>query len=181
VAVNVAPMQLRESGFVDEFLAHLEQGCGPGWGLDVEITESVLHDDCGEEIRKLAVLRGHGVKVAIDDFGTGYSSLHRLATLPVDALKIDRSFVDKLGSPSGNTLVRIIVAMARAFRMTTIGEGVETLAQLEQLRQLGCDQSQGFLHARPQGRQAVAELLRGGAGSLLVPSETRPEPRDGVA
>jgi len=181
VAVNVAPAQLREADFLEEFLAHLDRCGGAGWGLDVEITESALHDDCAEEIHKLAVLRGHGVKVAIDDFGTGYSSLHRLATLPVDTLKIDRSFVGKLGTPAGSTLVRIIIAMARAFRMNTVGEGVENSAQLEVLRQLGCDQSQGFLHARPQGRQAVAEFLSRGDGALLLPSKARPEPRDGVA
>jgi EAL domain-containing protein (putative c-di-GMP-specific phosphodiesterase class I) len=90
------------------------------------------------------------VQVSIDDFGTGYSSLARLAALPIDTLKIDRSFVSVLpGNPARTALVRTIVDLATALNMTTVAEGVETNSQLEVLRRVGCQQFQGYLHSRP--------------------------------
>ena len=119
-------------------------------GVDIEITESMLMQDLELSIRKLAQLREAGISVAIDDFGTGYSSLRLLARLPVDTLKIDRSFVqDITESPSAMTLVSTIVSLARAFGMGTVAEGVETAEQLDILRLSGCDQAQGHLLARP--------------------------------
>jgi EAL domain-containing protein (putative c-di-GMP-specific phosphodiesterase class I) len=101
--------------------------------------------------------------VAIDDFGTGYSSLSRLAELPVDMLKIDRSFVSQLTtSGAGRTVAETIIALGRAFNMTTVAEGVETREQLEILVQLGCDQSQGYLHSRPLPVADIESMLRAG-------------------
>ena len=116
----------------------------------LEITESVLLD--AEVIgHRLHQLRALGVRLAIDDFGTGYSSLSYLTRLPVDVVKIDRSFVERLGGPAEDeVLVRAVVQLARSLGLRSVGEGVETASQLERLRSLGCDAGQGFLFGRPQ-------------------------------
>jgi EAL domain-containing protein (putative c-di-GMP-specific phosphodiesterase class I) len=116
----------------------------------LEITESVLLD--AEAIgHRLQQLRALGVLLAIDDFGTGYSSLSYLTRLPVDIVKIDRSFVERLGGPpSDEVLVRAVVDLARSLALRSVGEGVETTAQLERLRSFGCDAAQGYLFGRPQ-------------------------------
>jgi EAL domain-containing protein (putative c-di-GMP-specific phosphodiesterase class I) len=118
--------------------------------LDIEITESMLMHDLELSIRKLTQLREAGLGVAIDDFGTGYSSLRLLAKLPVDTLKIDKSFVQSIAdTPNVATLVSTIVSLARAFNMKTVAEGVETAEQLQKLRHMKCDQAQGYLFSRP--------------------------------
>jgi EAL domain-containing protein (putative c-di-GMP-specific phosphodiesterase class I) len=143
-------------------------GSTQDWGLDIEITEGALQEDAPAEVGKLRQLRAQGVRVAIDDFGTGYSSLARLAALPVDTLKIDRSFVARsLDGASGGSLVRTIIALARALEMTTVAEGVEKPEELELLRQLGCDKSQGFLHSPALPADAFAAILRDGKGALM--------------
>ncbi len=116
-------------------------------------------------IRKLAQLREAGIGIAIDDFGTGYSSLRLLARLPVDTLKVDRSFIQSIGdTPNVMTLVSTIVSLARAFNMYTVAEGVETAEQLQILRAMKCDQAQGFLFGRPTPASdvpaAIARLSR---------------------
>ena len=114
----------------------------------------------------MAHLRTCGARIAIDDFGTGYSSLSRLSSLPVDTLKIDRSFVRQLPeSAQGLTLVQTVVSLAQAFAMTTVAEGVETQAQFDLLRDAGCTQSQGYLHSRPVSAEAFTALLRDGGSS----------------
>jgi diguanylate cyclase (GGDEF)-like protein len=168
IAVNIAPIQLRQPDFAAEFLDHLQSCNEAGFGLDIEITEGVLREDSIDDIRKLTTLRRQGVKVAIDDFGTGYSSLARLSALPIDTLKIDRSFVSTLGSPSGRTLVKTIISLAKAFGMTTIGEGVETHEQLDALWSMGCDESQGFLHSKALPARELATVLAQGQGNLLL-------------
>ena len=116
----------------------------------LEITESVFLDT--EAIgHRLHQLRALGVLLAIDDFGTGYSSLSYLTRLPVDIVKIDRSFVERLGGPPGDeVLVRAVVQLARSLGLRSVGEGVETPAQLERLQSFGCDAAQGYLFGRPQ-------------------------------
>ncbi len=150
--------------------------CSRGWacelsGLDVEITEGALQEDSEAEIRKLKVLQAAGARIAIDDFGTGYSSLARLSSLPVDTLKIDRSFVSRLpDEKSGRTLVSTIISLARAMNMTVVAEGVETTEQLGVLWEMGCDQSQGYLHSKPVNREELAQLLEHGKGKLMLPA-----------
>jgi diguanylate cyclase (GGDEF)-like protein len=160
VAINVSPWQLRRGGFADQVLARLNgRETFPG-GLDLEITESALLQDPDETTRKLALLRASGVGIAIDDFGTGYSSLSRLSMLPVDTLKIDRSFTS--GLPANDislALVTTIIALARTFRLVTVAEGVETLDQFETLRKLGCEQSQGYLHGKPQPYEEITRRM----------------------
>jgi EAL domain-containing protein (putative c-di-GMP-specific phosphodiesterase class I) len=132
----------------------------------------MLLEDSAIEIKKLQELRAAGVRVAIDDFGTGYSSLSRLSELPVDTLKIDRSFVSRLPQDhSGKTLVQTIVGLACAFKMDTVAEGVETVAQLDALREIGCDQLQGYLMSKPVSRDEFASLLEHGNGHMLLPAE----------
>jgi diguanylate cyclase (GGDEF)-like protein len=160
VAVNCSPMQLRRSGFTEQVLDVIEGWTGDGWGLDLEITESLLIDPESAEVLKLRALRNAGVRVAIDDFGTGYSSLSRLSDLPVDTLKIDRSFINGLpGDRASARLVPTVISLARAFDLITVAEGVETRAQFNFLERAGCVQSQGFLHAQPMPAAALESLL----------------------
>jgi diguanylate cyclase (GGDEF)-like protein len=160
VAVNCSPLQLRRSGFVEQVLEIAGDWTGNGWGLDLEITESLLIDPESAEVLKLRTLRNAGVRVAIDDFGTGYSSLSRLSDLPVDTLKIDRSFINGLpGDRAAARLVPTVINLARAFDLTTVAEGVETRAQLNFLQRAGCEQSQGFLHAQPMPAAALEQML----------------------
>jgi len=160
VAVNCSPLQLRRTGFAELVLEIIADWTGGGWGLDLEITESMLIDPESAEVLKLRTLRGAGVRVAIDDFGTGYSSLSRLSDLPVDTLKIDRSFINGLPSDRASArLVPTVINLARAFDLTTVAEGVETRAQLNFLQRAGCMQSQGYLHAQPMPATALELLL----------------------
>jgi diguanylate cyclase (GGDEF)-like protein len=170
IAVNVSPVQLREPDFAERFVR------AAGWmeaergGLDIEITEGALLDDPEALSDTLQSLRAVGAQISIDDFGTGYSSLSRLSKLPVDALKIDRTFTSRLGGDeSSQAVVSTIVSLARAFKLNTVAEGVETTAQLDILRALGCQQSQGYLHAPPVPREQFEALLvaglAGGAGT----------------
>jgi EAL domain-containing protein (putative c-di-GMP-specific phosphodiesterase class I) len=143
-------LQLRRRDFVERLLASAEPAGNRGCGVDIEITESMLMHDLELSIRKLARLREAGIGVAIDDFGTGYSSLRLLARLPVDTLKVDRSFVQGIAdTPNVMTLVSTVVSLARAFGMKTVAEGVETPEQLGILRAMQCDQAQGYLFGRP--------------------------------
>jgi diguanylate cyclase (GGDEF)-like protein len=176
VAVNCSPLQLRRRGFAEQVFAAIEGWSGGGWGLDLEITESLLIDPDASEVGKLRELRNAGVGVAIDDFGTGYSSLSRLSDLPIDTLKIDRSFINGLpGDRASARLVPTVINLARAFDLVTVAEGVETRAQLNFLARAGCVQSQGFLHAKPMPAAALELLLsRTRQETLAAGSESLP-------
>jgi EAL domain-containing protein (putative c-di-GMP-specific phosphodiesterase class I) len=150
IAVNVSPLQLRNQSFVAEIRQAVSVAPGAAAGLELEITESVIMQDVNHSIDSLLAIRALGVTIAIDDFGTGFSSLNYLAKLPVDALKIDRSFVVEMVSPTGGlTLVSVIINLAHALKLNTVAEGVETEEQLRQLRLLGCDEMQGYLFGKP--------------------------------
>ena len=169
VAVNVSTIQLRRPDFADRFLQVLAPWADSARGLDIEITEGALFDDCAAEVQKLQRLRAAGVRVAIDDFGTGYSSLSRLSDLPIDTLKIDRSFVSRLPDDSlGRTLVATIISLAHAFGMSVVAEGVETEEQLAALRDMDSDEAQGFLMSKPVTRDAFTELLEKGQRAPIV-------------
>jgi diguanylate cyclase (GGDEF)-like protein len=170
IAVNVSPTELRRPDFVQRFLDLTQSWASARCGLDVEITEGALLDDCAAEVQKLMALRAAGVRVAIDDFGTGYSSLSRLSELPIDTLKIDRSFINRLPADrAGETLVSTIITLAHAFGMSVVAEGVETPEQQDMLCKLGCDELQGFLLSRPLDPDRFLELLTQGRGRLLSP------------
>jgi diguanylate cyclase (GGDEF)-like protein len=150
IAVNVSPLQLRNRSFVAEIEQALSIGEGAGAGLELEITESLIMEDVNHSIVSLLAIRALGVTVAIDDFGTGFSSLSYLSKLPVDTLKIDRSFVvDMVAGTGGLTLVSVIINLAHALKLNVVAEGVATEEQLRQLRLLHCDEMQGFLFGKP--------------------------------
>jgi diguanylate cyclase (GGDEF)-like protein len=150
IAVNVSPLQLRNQNFVAEIQQAVSVAADAAAGLQLEITESVIMQDVNHSIGSLLAIRALGVAIAIDDFGTGFSSLSYLAKLPVDTLKIDRSFVVEMVSAAGGlTLVSVIINLAHALNLNTVAEGVETEEQLRQLRSLGCDEMQGYLFGKP--------------------------------
>jgi len=149
IAVNVSPLQLRARGFVEEIRKVLGIDPQAAAGLELEITESLIMADVQLSIASLRAIRATGVTVAIDDFGTGFSSLSYLAKLPIDALKIDRSFIVEMTTgPEGLALVSTIINLAHSLRMTVVAEGVETEEQSRLLRLLGCDEMQGFLYSK---------------------------------
>ena len=150
IAVNVSPLQLRNKNFVAEIEQAVSAAADAATGLQLEITESLIMQDVDNSIVSLLAIRALGVTIAIDDFGTGFSSLSYLAKLPVDTLKIDRSFVTEMVSGAGGlTLVSVIINLAHELKLNTVAEGVETEEQLRQLRLLGCDEMQGYLYGKP--------------------------------
>ena len=149
LAVNVSPRQLRYRGFIDEIKQVIGIDAHAAAGLELEITETVIMEDIKGSIASLQAIRAMGVAIAIDDFGTGFSSLSYLAKLPVDTLKIDRSFVaDMTGTPEGQALVSTIIALAHSLKLKVVAEGVETEGQSRLLRLSDCDEMQGFLFSR---------------------------------
>src|SRR3984885_2201140 len=161
IAVNVSPQQLRRHDLASHFLQTASARSDAEYGLDIEIVEGALLDDSTSIIAQLQALRAAGVRVAIDDFGTGYSSLSRLSQLPIDMLKIDRSFTSRLGmDETSATVVSTIIQLAKAFGMITCAEGVETKQQLEILKTLGCQQAQGYLFSRAVPIDDGERLLR---------------------
>jgi diguanylate cyclase (GGDEF)-like protein len=170
IAVNVSVQQFTRDGFVDSVLRTLwQQGVKPQQ-LELEITESFLMRDVDTTRAALQRLGAAGLSLSIDDFGTGYSSLGYLRQFPVDALKIDRSFVNDL--PVNSDAVAIcgaILAMARELKLIVIAEGVETDAQLEFLRAHGCDQAQGYLISRPIRAQELEQRIAADPRFILLP------------
>ncbi|MGI5242345.1 EAL domain-containing protein [Dactylosporangium sp. CA-139066] len=150
VSVNVSARQFRSPDFAQWVLAEVERlGLPPG-GLLLEMTESLLLHDDGEVAAELAALRQAGVRIAIDDFGTGFSSLSYLRRLPVDVLKLDKSFIDTVVSSSEQyAVVNMIVQLARLLKLQVVAEGIETAAERELLVEMGCDHGQGYLFSRP--------------------------------
>jgi len=162
VAVNVSAVQLRRKGFVEQLLELRERRlrAATGFGLDLEITETTLLQNLEGTSQRLRELRAAGFRIALDDFGTGYSSLGLLSQLPVDLLKIDRSFIKGLpGDPASRVLAESIIRLASAFKLITVAEGIETEQQLEAVRKLGCCLSQGYLHHAPMSRRDLEEVL----------------------
>jgi diguanylate cyclase (GGDEF)-like protein len=160
IAVNVSPRQFQWEGIVERLLAIIEaSGVSPGL-LQIELTESAIMKDSDGARRKLSELQRHGISLSVDDFGTGHSSLASLQSFPIDTLKIDRSFVERSETQEGIAILRAIVLMAHALRMTVVAEGVETEAQLALLRKIGCDHAQGFLLAYPVVADEIPALLQ---------------------
>ncbi len=146
IAVNVSSLQLRSLGFLKELKEAIGDDPLAAASLELEITESLAIEDIKTSIPTLQAIRNMGVSIAIDDFGTGFSSLSYLGRLPVDALKIDRSFIIEMTSgPNGLALVSTIITLAHALKLKVVAEGVETEEQSRLLRLLGCDEMQGFL------------------------------------
>lgn len=179
VSVNVSARQLQDPSFVDDVSDALARARLDPGALVLEITESVLVSEMAPIGAVLERIRQLGVHLALDDFGTGYSSLLYLKGLPIDRLKVDRSFVAGLGtSTEDTTIVATVVDLAHKLGLAVVAEGVETEAELQAVRQMGCDQAQGFLLARPVPPESLPHPLTarapGAAGAPGVPCESGP-------
>jgi len=160
IAVNVSALQLRNRAFFDEVRQLVEGHAEALAGLELEITESLIMEDVKHSINSLEALRTLGLTIAIDDFGTGFSSLSYLSKLPVDTLKIDRSFVtDMTLTPQGLALVSTIINLAHALKLKVVAEGVETQEQERLLRLLNCDEMQGYLFSKPVAADVFETLF----------------------
>ncbi|MBP0445262.1 EAL domain-containing protein, partial [Roseomonas sp. SSH11] len=160
VAVNVSPVQFRQSDLHGVVMAALEESGLPPHRLEIEITEGVLLAETEETLATLRRLRAAGVRIAMDDFGTGYSSLVYLQKFPFDKVKIDRSFIRNLeADPSAAAILRAILRMSQALGLRTLAEGVESAEEAEMLRQEGCEAAQGFFFAPPLPPEELARLL----------------------
>ena len=163
INVNVSGIQFSEPGFIESARSALNESGLDGSRLRLEITESTLMSNADLVADLLLDLKALGLHLAIDDFGTGYSSLSYLHRFPIDTLKIDRSFTQKLDDNSGEAkIVHIITTLAQTMGMITVAEGIETEEQRKQLSQLGCQSAQGFLFARPLSAGAATDLLKSG-------------------
>jgi diguanylate cyclase (GGDEF)-like protein len=162
IAVNVSAVQLVHKGFQAMVENALRSYRFPATNLVLEVTETALMNNLDQALVQIEGLRHLGVHFAIDDFGTGYSSLSQLRTLPVDCLKIDRSFIRELELPgsSCSTLVQGIISLAHSLQLEVVAEGVETEGQLNLLRAMGCDINQGFFLSRPIPADAVEKILQ---------------------
>jgi diguanylate cyclase (GGDEF)-like protein/PAS domain S-box-containing protein len=159
ISVNVSALQFERRDFVQTVSTTLALSSFPAECLELELTESYVMRDLPQYVRRMNQLRDLGVSISIDDFGTGYSSLSYLNKLPVDSLKIDQSFLRGLQEPEGSLpVVQSIVRLAHSMNLTVVAEGVETLAELELVRELGCDKVQGHIYG-PSLRQEEAEAL----------------------
>ena len=150
IAVNVSPAQMRGDGLLGQVIGALAASGVAPERLELEITETLLMDDCEMHLRTLHRLRALGVRIALDDFGTGFSSLNYLRRFPFDKLKVDRSFVSAIvQEPESRAIVDTVLNLAREFRMKTTAEGIESEDQLAALDAMGCGQAQGFLFDKP--------------------------------
>ncbi len=177
VAVNLSASQCRGGEFAQRVSAALERHGLDAGCLELEITETTLMTEVDDAVQAFWSLRDQGVCVAVDDFGTGYSSLSYLRRLPVDNLKIDKSFVDDLETdPNDREITKVIIAMAQSLGLIAVAEGVERASQLELLQEMGCHQYQGYLYSRPLPAAEMTHALE----IALVWGEKAMDARKGV-
>ncbi len=169
MAVNISAMEFRAENFLEGVFRILDEtGLAPTF-LELELTESVLMKRAESSESILTALRTRGVQLAIDDFGTGYSSLSYLQKFPIDALKIDQSFVRQIGGASAETtIVSAVIGMARSLKLRVVAEGVETAEELNFLQEQQCDEAQGYLFSRPVPPAQFARLLENGVPEALI-------------
>jgi len=169
IAINVSPVQLRQADFVETVTAAIRDTGIAAERVEIEITENVLMQDTEQTLAKLAQLRALGVALAMDDFGTGYSSLGYLQKFCFDKIKIDRSFISRLGQDrNAEAIVRAVVGMTEALGVRANAEGVETQKQAEVLREQGCSEAQGFLYSRPVSGDAFELLLQNAPAAIAT-------------
>jgi diguanylate cyclase len=160
ISVNVTAAELRGESFLRELKTAVDEAGGASAALQIEVTEGFLIRNMERTIQILAQVREWGIPVALDDFGTGYSSLAYLVSLPIDELKVDRAFIQKMTThPAHLGVVDTCITLAHRLKLTVVAEGVETLEQAELLRSLGCDQAQGFLYSHPVAPDQLATML----------------------
>jgi EAL domain-containing protein (putative c-di-GMP-specific phosphodiesterase class I) len=160
VSVNLSARQFMQADLLEDVAAILAETGIEAGALELEITESVLMDQSEAGIRTLRRLRALGVRLVLDDFGTGYSSLSYLKHLPLDLIKIDRSFVAGIDEIADRSIVEAVVALAHGLGIGVVAEGIETERQAARLHKLGCDLGQGYLFSRPVPAAGTARLLR---------------------
>lgn len=161
LSLNISAIQYRRPDFVSKLMQILKKYEVKPSEVELEITESVLIDDFGEITEKLIILRDYGIRISLDDFGTGYSSLSYLKGLPIDTLKIDKSFIDTVVSDDNTKIItESIIYMVKKLGFETVAEGVETKEQYEYLKSIECDNIQGFFLGKPMPSHEVEELLK---------------------
>jgi diguanylate cyclase (GGDEF)-like protein len=161
VSINISSVQFGRNDFVEGLLGAIEKYDVEPSEVEIEITESVLIEDFDKVFEKLQVLKEHGIRISLDDFGTGFSSLSYLKKLPIDTLKIDKSFVDTvLADDATRIITESIINMDKALGVESIAEGVETEAQYNYLHAIGCDIIQGYLLGKPQPAEQIDLLLQ---------------------
>jgi len=171
MSVNLSPRQFADPGLVASIAAVLRDTALEPSGLELEITETAVMDRSEAGMRALADLRALGVRLVLDDFGTGYSSLAYLRHLPLDTIKVDRSFVTELDERDPNVaIVRAVLSLAHGLGVSVVAEGIETASQMERLRELGCDLGQGYVWARPMPAPKAAAMLAAGTGQRRLPN-----------
>jgi diguanylate cyclase (GGDEF)-like protein/PAS domain S-box-containing protein len=161
IAVNVSPVQFRQKDLVESFQDVLRRTGVPASCIEVEVTEGAIMVDADKAVETLKQMRDLGLSIAIDDFGTGYSSLGYMKRFPIDKIKIDRTFINELGtSPDDAVIISAIIALSNSLGMTTLAEGVETEHQLKFLSSVGCDQIQGYLLGKPLVLSEFLKVVR---------------------
>jgi EAL domain-containing protein (putative c-di-GMP-specific phosphodiesterase class I) len=167
--VNVSTRQLETDQLIEDILRALESSGFDPQSLIVEITETAIMRNVSAVVPRLAALKATGVSIAIDDVGTGYSSLAYLQRLPVDTLKIDRSFISTMAdSPESGALIRTLVQLGKTLGLETLAEGIEESAQYSQLERDRCDSGQGYLYSRPLDADAVEAFLTARSGTAVA-------------
>ena len=160
VAVNLSPVQFKNQKLLATVVSALAESGLPPRRLELEVTESIFLDGAGQTLTMLENLRSLGVRTSLDDFGTGYSSLSYLRRFPFDKIKIDKSFIDDVGAHDHSlAIIRAIVALANALGMSTTAEGVESVAQVDKLRDAGCTQIQGYVFSKPVPAAEIAAMM----------------------
>jgi diguanylate cyclase (GGDEF)-like protein/PAS domain S-box-containing protein len=169
MAVNISAMEFRDEDFLDGVFRILrETGLDPA-ALELELTESVLMKRAESTQSILKILRGSGIQLAVDDFGTGYSSLSYLRKFPIDALKIDQSFIRQITTaPDETTIVTAVISMGRSLKLRVVAEGVETLEELTFLQAHQCEEAQGYYFSRPVLPERFAQLLKSGIPEAML-------------
>jgi len=161
LSINISVVQLMEADFLEKILKSIEDEKFDRASLTLEITESLSIENLDDVLPVLYEIQEHNIKISLDDFGTGYSSLSVLRELPINELKIDKSFIDKiLYDKSENTLVQTIINIGKNFNMKTLAEGVESDDQIQELKKLNCDIFQGYYYSKPLSKEYLAEFLK---------------------
>ena len=169
ISVNLSGKEFSQNNLVERLTKHASAQCLARGLLELEITETFLMEHTANSLDKLNTLRKLGFRLAIDDFGTGYSSLAYLKRFPIQTLKVDKSFIQNIHEATEDQeIVRTIIALARTLNLTTVAEGVESRAQLELVREMGCDEAQGYVIARPMPIGELKKLLTEGVASLTA-------------
>ncbi len=169
LSVNFSPLQVEHPKFVQRLLNQLKKSDFPPRNLEIELTENVIMNDLEHMTQKLNQLSEHGLSIAIDDFGTGYSSLNYLRQLPIHTLKVDQSFIQDIQDSTDEAcIVNAIVSMAHGLKLNIVAEGVETKAQLEYLKSLGCQEIQGFYFGKAEPAHRALQMLNHRTHSVMA-------------